>query len=205
MTRPLEALAKGAAPILGRPLDPGESAEFSKYLDLLIKWQKAHRIVGSGDPMWIVEHLFLDSLLFLKLLPPSLRTLVDLGSGAGLPGLPIKIVRRELEITLVESRRRRATFLSSAVRELKLDRAYVVEGRIESLLGEFSGRFDGAVMRCAGDVSELIPLAAQLVSPRGVVIAAGPPQPRPLALGEWVTVPGLKRGTTRRFAVYRRA
>lgn len=204
MTRPLEALAKGAAPILARPLAASELAWFSNYLNLLVKWQKVHRIVGSADPMWIVEHLFLDSLLFLTLLPPSLRTLVDLGSGAGLPGLPIKIVSRELEITLVESRRRRAAFLSSAVRELKLERAHVVEGRIENLLDELEGRFEAVVMRCAGDVSELIPLAARLVESHGVVVAAGPPRPTPLALGEWVTVPGVKPGTTRRFAIYRR-
>ena len=204
MTGPLEALAKGAAPILARPLAPSELAGFSNYLNLLVKWQKVHRIVGSADPMWIVEHLFLDSLLFLTLLPPSLRTLVDLGSGAGLPGLPIKIVSRELEITLVESRRRRAAFLSSAVRELQLERAHVVEGRIENLLGELEGRFEGVVMRCAGDVGELIPLAARLVESHGVVVAAGPPRPKPLALGEWVTVPGVKPGTTRRFAIYRR-
>ena len=201
---PLETLAKGAEAVLGRVLDERERDKFSKYLTLLLKWQKAHRLVGSDDPMWIVEHLFLDSLLFLTLLPPSLRTLVDLGSGAGLPGLPIKIVSRELEITLVESRRRRAAFLSSAVRELKLERAHVVEGRIENLLGELEGRFEGVVMRCAGDVGELIPLAARLVQSHGVVVAAGPPRPKPLALGEWVTVPGVKPGTTRRFAIYRR-
>jgi 16S rRNA (guanine527-N7)-methyltransferase len=195
VTRPLEALAKGAAPILARPLEPSELAWFTNYLNLLVKWQKVHRIVGSADPMWIVEHLFLDSLLFLTLLPPSLRTL---------PGIPIKIVSRELEITLVESRRRRAAFLSSAVRELKLERAHVVEGRIENLLGELEGRFEGVVMRCAGDVGELIPLAARLVESHGVVVAAGPPRPKLLALGEWVTVPGVKPGTTRRFAIYRR-
>src|SRR2546425_13324625 len=106
MTRPLEALARGAAPILTRPLEPSELAWFSNYLNLLVKWQKVHRIVGSADPMWIVEHLFLDSLLFLTLLPPPLRTLLDLGSAAGLPGLPTKIVNREPENTLVESRGR---------------------------------------------------------------------------------------------------
>jgi 16S rRNA (guanine527-N7)-methyltransferase len=54
--------------------------------------------------MWIVEHLFLDSLLFLRLLPSTTRTLVDIGSGAGMPGVPIKIVRTDVEVTLVESR-----------------------------------------------------------------------------------------------------
>ena len=105
---PLEALSRGAEAILGRRLSEAERDSFAKYLSLLLKWQKSHRLVGSDEPMWIVEHLFLDSLLFLKLLPASCRKLADVGSGAGLPGLPIKIVRRELDVLLVESRRRRA-------------------------------------------------------------------------------------------------
>ncbi|MGH7302863.1 MAG: 16S rRNA (guanine(527)-N(7))-methyltransferase RsmG [Candidatus Rokuibacteriota bacterium] len=197
-----EALAKGAAPILGRPLTQEERDEFGKYLALLLKWQRAHRFVGSSDPVWIVEHLFLDSLLFLKLLPASVRVLADLGSGAGLPGLPIKIVRPDLDVVLIESRRRRATFLASALRAMELKGARVLEGRVESLMDQIRGRFDAVVMRCAGEVESMIPIAADLVSDHGVVIASGPPKPRPLSAGEWVTVPGLARGTTRRFAVY---
>lgn len=201
---PLEALANGAAAILGRAITEQERDKFSEYLTLLLKWQRAHRLVGSDDPMWIVEHLFLDSLLFLRLLPASLRTLADLGSGAGLPGLPIKIVRREIEIALIESRRRRAMFLASAVRTMKLDGIRVFEGRAESLMNELEGRFGAVVMRCAGDIEVMIPAAAALVPEYGLVIASGPPKPKPLSVGEWVTVPGVKRGTTRRFAVYRK-
>jgi 16S rRNA (guanine527-N7)-methyltransferase len=152
--------------------------------------------------MWIVEHLFLDSLLFLKLLPASCRKLADVGSGAGLPGVPIKIVRTDLEVVLIESRRRRAMFLNSAVREMRLGGIRVLEGRTESLPSELNGSFDAAVMRCAGDIDEMIPVAAVLVADAGVVIASGPPKPRPLSLGEWVTVPGVEGGTTRRFARY---
>jgi len=150
--------------------------------------------------MWIVEHLFLDSLLFLKLLPASCRKLADVGSGAGLPGLPIKIVRNDLEVVLIESRRRRAMFLNNAVRDLKLDGIQVLEGRIENLPSELNGSFDAAVMRCAGDIEEMIPAAAVLVADSGVVVASGPPKPRPLSVGEWVTVPGVRSGTSRRFA-----
>ncbi len=200
----LRALAKGAEPILGRSLTQQERDDFSKYLALLVKWQRTHRLVGSSDPMWIVEHLFLDSLLFVRLLPSSVRALADLGSGAGLPGLPIKIVRREIDIVLIESRRRRAMFLTSAVRELKLEGARVLEGRGESLVGQIGGRLDAVVMRCAGEVEAMIRVAAEMVSERGVVVASGPPEPRPLLVGEWVTVPGVARGTTRRFAVYRK-
>ena len=202
---PLEALANGAEAILGRVLDELERENFSKYLTLLLKWQKAHRLVGSNDPMWIVEHLFLDSLLFLRLLPSSARTLADLGSGAGLPGLPIKIVRRDIDVVLIESRRRRAMFLTSAVRAMRLEGVRVLEGRVEDLVSELRGTFDAVVMRCAGDIEVMIPVAADLVSNHGIVIASGPPNPKPLSVGDWVTVPGLRRGMSRRFAIYTKA
>src|SRR5262249_3535511 len=162
-----------------------------------------HRLVGSAEPMWIVEHLFLDSLLFLKLLPSSARVVADLGSGAGVPGLPLKIVRQDLEIALIESRRRRVMFLTSVIRTMHLAGCSVVEGRVEDIAEEVRGRFDAVVMRCAGDVEAMLPTAARLLSASGVVIASGPPEPRPIAVGDWVTVPGVRRGTTRRFAVYR--
>ena len=200
---PLEALSNGAGAILKRPLSARERDDFGKYLSLLLKWQKAHRLVGSSDPMWIVEHLFLDSLLFLKLLPSSVRSLGDVGSGAGLPGLPIKIVRPEIDVVLIESRRRRAMFLTSAIRVMKLGGARVAEGRVESLGAELGGRLDAVVMRCAGDVEEMIPAAAALVSESGIVVASGPPKARPLSIGEWATVPGVRPGSSRRFAVYR--
>ena len=203
MKRPQEALAQGASSILGRALTAHELDLFSRYLGLLVRWQRSHRLIGSSNEMWIVEHLFLDSLLFLRLLPSTVRLLVDIGSGAGLPGVPIKIARSDIEVVLVESRRRRASFLSAVVRELALGRARVVADRIESLLPELEGGVDAVVMRCAGDVDELMPLAARLLAPQGVVIASGPPRPRPLSQGEWVVVPGLRPSSTRRFAVYR--
>jgi len=196
-------MAQGASSDLGRPLTSHELELFSRYLALLLKWQRSHRLIGSSDEMWIVEHLFLDSLLFLHLLPSTTRTLVDIGSGAGMPGVPIKIVRADVEVTLVESRRRRASFLSAVVRELALSQVRVVADRIESGLLEMEGRFDVVVMRCAGDVGKLMPLAGRLLAPQGLVIASGPPEPRPLSQGEWVVVPGLRSSSTRRFAVYR--
>jgi len=201
VTRALEALARGAKAILGRALTETEQDLFVKYLTLLIKWQKSHRLIGSSDPVWIVEHLFLDSLLFLKVLPSTISTVLDLGSGAGLPGLPIKIVRSDLDITLAESRRRRASFLLSAVRELVLSRTRVVSNRLEDRASELEERFDAVVMRCAGDVNELMPLASRLATRGGIVVAAGPPESRRLSIGDWVVIPGWVPGRTRRFAV----
>jgi 16S rRNA (guanine527-N7)-methyltransferase len=199
-----EALDEGARAILGRSLTVAEATQFEKYMQLLVKWQRVQRLVGSTDPMWIVEHLILDSLIYLRLLPPSAKSILDLGSGAGLPGLPIKIVWRDVDMTLIESRRRRASFLTAVVRELQLEGAHVVADRVEDREEELAGRFDAVVMRCAGNIDELIPLASGLVVPRGLVIASGPPRPKPLAMGEWVTVPGARLGSTRHFAVHRR-
>jgi 16S rRNA (guanine527-N7)-methyltransferase len=205
VTNALAALSRSAVAALGRPLSDRELDSFAKYMNMLIKWQRTHRLMGSDSPAWIVENLFLDSLLFLKVLPSKIRSMLDLGSGAGLPGIPIKIVRPEIHLVLVESRQRRASFLASAVREVGLEGVRVIGGRVEDFLEELEGRFDAVVLRCAGDLEDLLPLAAKLVAAGGIVAASGPPTPRPLSLGEWVTVPATRPGMTRRFAVYRRA
>jgi 16S rRNA (guanine527-N7)-methyltransferase len=204
VTGPNASLAEGAQEILRRPLSTRELELFGKYLQLLRKWQKSQRLVGSVDPHWIVRNLLLDSLLFLKVLPSPLRTLLDLGSGAGLPGIPLKIVLDEVELVLIESRQKRVSFLSSAVRELGLRRARVVGGRVEDFVDEFEGRFDAVVMRCAGALRNMMPIAARLIArPGGVVVASGPPKPPPLPIGDWVTVRAGKSRRGRSFAVYR--
>ena len=203
-TAELAALRAGARRILGRDLTETEARLAYKYVNILIKWQKVHRLLGSSEPRWIVDRIFLDSLLFLRILPPGVREILDVGSGAGVPGIPLKLVVPELRLTMVEARQRRASFLSNAVRELSLQDVRVIPGRLESMVREAPDRFDAVVARCAGDVSYLFGLGAHLVQPGGVVIAAGPPEEHPLLVGTWITVPGVKAGETRRFAVYRR-
>ncbi len=120
-----------------------------------------------------------------------------------MPGIPIKIVRDDVTLVLVESRRRRASFLSTAVRELRMLDARVIGGRVEDYLTELAGRFDAVVMRCAGDAVTMLPTAVKLVSKTGIVVAAGPPRPKPVPLGEWLTVEGWVPGRSRRFLVHR--
>ena len=205
MTGALEALSRGGDAILGRPLTTIQLRQFDNYLTLLVKWQKSQRLIGSSKPEWIVENLFLDSLLFLRVLPSPLGSLLDLGSGAGIPGIPLKIVGPAVRLVLVESRQRRASFLSSAVRELGLLDTRVVGGRVEEHMDELAGRFDAVVMRCAGDPERLLLTAAELVSAGGIVVATGPPTSRPLSMGEWVTVDGYSPQSSRRFLVYCRS
>ena len=203
MISPLDALASGGARILGRPLSNSELDSFDKYLKLLQKWQKSQRLIGSSDAAWIVDELLLDSLLFLRVLPREFNSLADVGSGAGLPGIPIKIVKPGVRAALIESRARRASFLSSAIRELGLSDAHVVTSRVEDYATQQRGAFDVVVMRCAGDFADLAGPARDLVAAGGMVVASGPPSRRPLGVGEWVEVPGRAQGEMRRFAVVR--
>ncbi len=198
----LAALRDGATRILGRELTAEQIEAFGRYLQILGKWQKVSRLVGSGDPGWIIEHLFLDSLLFLKVLPENVRSVLDVGSGAGVPGIPIKIARPCVTLTLVESRRRRASFLQSAVREIGLEGVRVLNARAEALVGTSNAGFDAVVFRCAGDLSSMFPLARRLVAPGGIIVGSGPPSPRPVAKVEWVEVE-LAPGKSRLFALSR--
>lgn len=154
--------------------------------------------------MWIVENLFLDSLLFLRALPRPFSSLLDIGSGAGVPGIPLKIVCGPVQLTVIESRQRRASFLSAVVRELALSNARVLNVRAESVAGELAGSFDAVVLRSAGDLNHLLPVAVQFISLGGTLVAAGPPSPKPLPIGDWLEVPGLAAGRRRRFAVIHR-
>jgi len=199
---PLGALAAGGAAILGRPLTGLELESFEKYLKLLQKWSRSQRLIGSTDAAWIVENLFLDSLLFLRVLPTDLRAVADVGSGAGLPGIPIKIVHPDVRMTLIESRAKRTSFLAAAVRELGLQTTEVVTSRVEEVARGRAGEFDAVVMRCAGEFSGLARATARLVRPGGVLAASGPPEPRQLDHGDWVSVPGIHQGQVRRFIRY---
>lgn len=161
-------------------------------------------MIGSDDPTWIVKSVFLDSLLFRRVLPAAAQNVLDAGSGAGIPGIPLKLVDPALRLTMVESRQRRASFLATAIRELSLSETRLVSGRLEAMVRESPDQFDAVVARCAGDVGYLFGIGAHLVRPGGIVIASGPPKEYPLPAGQWVTVPGVSPGETRRFAVYLR-
>ncbi|HXH81803.1 MAG TPA: 16S rRNA (guanine(527)-N(7))-methyltransferase RsmG [Candidatus Tectomicrobia bacterium] len=201
----LDLLSTGAAHILGRPLAGGEVGPFTKYLELLLKWQRTQRLVGRSDPRWIVENLFLDSLLFLTVLPASAASAADVGSGAGIPGVPIAIVRPDLRVVLIESRQRRVSFLRTVVRELGLRSVQVSPVRAGDDPAHVAA-FDAVVMRCAGSPAEVVPVALKLVAPGGVAILAGPPgRPTDSAGGVEVTesVGGLEAAVERRGEVAR--
>ena len=187
--------------MLGRDLSEDETGLFHKYLEILLKWQKTQRLVGSGDPEWIQRELFLGALLFARFVPASAVRLLDFGSGAGVPGIPLKIVRRELDVALLESRVKRVSFLRAAVRGLGLSGLCVVAERAERVEG-LVGRFDVVTARCAGGVDAVTAQAARFLAPGGSLLVSGPPEPPPRSGIQWTstTLPGIG---TRHIGIHR--
>lgn len=106
---------------------------FDDYLDLLLKWNTRLNLTAIRDRETILRRHFLESIQCAQALPQlESPTLLDFGSGAGLPGIPIAICRPELHVTLAESQRKKAAFLREAIRTLKLP-TEVFDGRVESM------------------------------------------------------------------------
>jgi len=194
-------LERKSSDALGRPVTPAEAGILHKYLNLLIKWQRTQRLIGSGEPMWIVDNIIVDSLLFRRVLAGAIARLADVGSGAGVPGIPLAVVMPSSAVELIEARQKRASFLAAAIRELPLRNCRLLNRKLEDVRGELAARFDAVVMRCAGAPTSLIADVTAMLAPGGIVVAAGPPERVRIPAGEWLELDGPNG--TRRFWVYR--
>jgi 16S rRNA (guanine527-N7)-methyltransferase len=164
---------------MGRPATAEESHQFRQYLDLLMRWNRVQRLTGHRTAESIARELFQDSLLFLRRLREGPLRLVDIGAGAGIPGLPLKIVRPDLSLWLIESKRKRVSFLAAVKRELGLHDVEIVEGRAEDLVKHVAGlaeAFDVAVARAVAPLPELLPIALGYLRPGGLLIATAKPE-----------------------------
>jgi 16S rRNA (guanine527-N7)-methyltransferase len=114
----------------GISLSDGQMEQFSRYLRGLMLWNERFNLTGLKSPERIVTELFLDSLVPASRIPPE-GSLLDVGSGAGLPGLPLKILYPDLQVHLLDARAKRVSFLKEMVRLLGLSGIEVIRGRIE--------------------------------------------------------------------------
>lgn len=179
-------------PLAARPADPHDRERFQRYLDIFLRWNRTHRMTALDSAAAIVRDLFIDALLFLPLLPPRPLRVVDIGAGAGIPGLPLSLADPNISVTLIEARRKRVSFLLATQRELDLHNVAVKEGRAEALLEtdpNLLGAFDVVVARSVGPAVALLPLALKYLRIGGVFVATGPPSPLPRLPLEIVRVP----------------
>lgn len=195
---PLDELMAALRALTGRPAGRDDRRRFQQYLDLFLRWNRTHRMTGLDSAEAVVHDLLIDSLLFLALLPPRPVAVVDIGAGAGIPGLPLRLADPAIAVTLVEARRKRVSFLLAALRELDLRNVVVKEGRAAALLEQepdLASAFDVVVARSVGPAAMLLPLARRYLKVGGVFVATGPPDPLPQEAFEIVRVaiPGTRK------------
>lgn len=178
----LAPLEEALLVIQGRRLSQGERDAFGQYLDLLVRWNRTHDLTACHTEAEVVTGLFRDSLLFLRVLGPLVDRpavrVVDIGAGAGIPGLPLRLVLPSLHLTLIEARRKRVSFLRAALRELGLAAVDVREGRADAIAEEDSeiiGSFDIGLGRGIPP-DELLAAALPYLRAGGTLLAGGPPR-----------------------------
>ena len=161
------------------------------YVELLGRWNRVYNLTAVRDPAAMVARHVLDSLTVL----PHLRgdTLLDVGSGAGLPGLVVAVARPALAVTLLDANGKKTRFCRQAAAALGLPRVTVVQARVEDFRP--AAPFDTVVSRAFAEPAAFVAACAGLAAPGGVLVAmagraAGTPQPAGAAIHP-VQVPGV--------------
>lgn len=131
MTHPLDALP-AFCNSTHLPWDERAATRFRTYIEQLDRFRSSMNLIGPLTTGQIVDDLFIDSLIPAIAAPPT-GPILDIGSGAGFPGIPLKILYPDLPLTLVEPRKKRVTFLQIAIRALGLERVEILESRYEDL------------------------------------------------------------------------
>ena len=167
-------LITGAA-ALGCPLDDAQADRLLGYLDLLARWNKVYNLTALREPAQMLTHHLLDSLAVVAPLRRHLggeavaAALLDVGSGGGLPGIPIAIARPDARVVLVDSASKKAAFLAQAAIELPLPNVEAVATRVEDYAA--GRRFDVVISRAFADLATFARLAAPHLALGGVMLA----------------------------------
>jgi 16S rRNA (guanine527-N7)-methyltransferase len=180
----LQRLSELLAPFLSAPLSDAQLSQFAAYLEILHRWNARMNLTAIHDPEQVVtrhfgESLFAAQVLFPMRHEPCAMCLLDIGSGAGFPGLPIKIWCPELPVTLIESQHRKATFLKEVIRALDLHDVSVSSTRAEEFVSlEPGARSPKPVvtLRAVENFDRILPVAARLAAHGRLALLIGAAQ-----------------------------
>ena len=154
------ALAAGLAE-LGIALPADTQQKLLAFRDLLLKWNKTYNLTALRDPEQAISHHLLDSLAILPYVGAG--SLLDVGSGGGLPGIPLAIARPELSVSMVDTVQKKATFLQQVSIELGLKNVAVHHARVE----EMQGQYAQISSRAFAEIGLFIDLTRHLLAPSG--------------------------------------
>ena len=163
-----EKLSKGLSQLnLTKPLDDKQKNTLIKYVELLNKWNKTYNLTAVRKPEQMVSRHLLDSLSIC----PYLRgkSILDVGTGAGLPGIPLAVVCPERQFTLLDSNNKKTRFVVQAVAELELPNVGVVQSRVEEF--ESEELFDTIISRAYSAIGEMVEQTSHLLAIGGRFLA----------------------------------
>ena len=153
-------------------LSPSLSPRLLDYLALLDRWNQAYNLTAVRDPREMLTRHLLDSLAMHSFVDD--QRLADLGTGPGLPGIPLAIAKPALQVALVESNGKKARFLREAVRQLGLGNARVIESRAEAF--DAPGAFDLITARALDRLAGILDVGGHLLAPQGRLLAMKGPR-----------------------------
>lgn len=152
---------------LSLPVSTAAATKLQAFIALLEKWNQAYNLTAVREPTQMVSRHVLDSLAVL----PHVHgpRILDIGTGPGLPGIPLALAKPEWHFTLLDANAKKTRFVTQAVAELKLENVEVVQVRVEKFAP--TQRWDTVVTRAFGSLAEIIAAAGHLVAPQGRVVA----------------------------------
>ncbi len=173
MEHDISKILSGAANDLGVNLGARELSQFITYCNELLKWKEKINLVSVKSDLDIPIKHFIDSLTLLPFIKNKTGRLLDIGSGAGFPGIPLKIVLNSLKVSLLESSRKKSSFLKHINRSLNLTDISVIHNRAERLMGDesYRGCFDIVTSRATFKLPVFLQMGAFFLSGNGTLIA----------------------------------
>lgn len=158
---------------LGITLTDKQKQQFDKFYELLVEWNKVMNLTGITEYEEVNEKHFVDSLSIVKAIDmESLQSIIDVGTGAGFPGIPLKIAFPHLKVVLLDSLNKRINFLNEVISELELTDIKTIHGRAEDYAKqtEYREKFDLCVSRAVANLSTLSEYCLPYVSVNGLFI-----------------------------------
>ena len=158
---------------LGLELNDKQLQQFDKYYELLVEWNKVMNLTGITEYEEVNEKHFIDSLSLVKVLSiTDISSVIDIGTGAGFPGIPLKIVFPHLKVTLLDSLNKRINFLNKVIEELELKDIHTIHGRAEDFARqeEYREQYDLCVSRAVANLSTLSEYCLPYVKQGGAFI-----------------------------------
>jgi 16S rRNA (guanine527-N7)-methyltransferase len=173
MDKDWQQLLIRAAVDLGIDLEEKKISLFTRYCEEITVWNKKINLISRSSPEDTFLKNCIDSLTAAPFLPHRGSTVLDMGSGGGFPGIPLKIAFDTLKVSLLESSRKKTSFLKHVIRALPLSGITVIHDRAENIQGNEAYRniFDAVISKAAFKLPQFLTLGASFLAPRGVLIA----------------------------------